>query len=281
MDNVLFQSRTGGVSAGQMKKALLSVGAADCDVLYVHSGMSFGLPALKRGQLLAELFGILCSLRVGTLVFPTFTFSFCNKEAFNVQDSPTSMGALNEYARKSGEGRRTTDPLLSVYVLGNTLNLVENLGSHSIGVDSNYDRLHNCGKEVKFLFLGADMRECFTYTHYIEAIIGVPYRYDREFSGAVTDAGETTQRRAWLYTCYANCRLNSIPVVYNAMKKCNMLRMESVGDGQICCLREKDAYTVISNLLRDNPLSLTDGSFDSFVRDTTYNPNNERIISVR
>ena len=59
MDNILFQSRTGSVSAEQMKKALLSVGAADCDVLYVHTGMSFGLPALKRGQLLAELLNIL------------------------------------------------------------------------------------------------------------------------------------------------------------------------------------------------------------------------------
>ena len=281
MDNILFQSRTGSVSAGQMKKSLLSIGAADCDVLYVHTGMSFGLPALKRGQLLAELLNMLDSLGVGTLVFPTFTFSFCNGEVFSVRDSPTAMGALNEYARKTGRGRRSTDPLLSVYVIGNTLNLIENLGPYSIGTDSSYDRLHHCGKEVKFLFFGADMRECFTYTHYIEAIIGVPYRYDREFVGTVINEGKTSPSRVWLYTCYANCRLNPRPVVYEAMQNRGLLHMEAAAGGQLCCFREQDAYVTISDLLLDNPLCLTDGNFDPSVKDTTYNPKNERILSVR
>lgn len=281
MDNILFHSRTGNVSIRQVEKALQSVGAADCDVLYIHTGMSFGLPALKRGQLLAELLNALDSLGVGTLVFPTFTFSFCNGESFHVQNSPTPMGALNEYARKTGRGKRSIDPLLSVYVLGDTLNLVENFGPYSIGVDSGYDRLHHCGKDVKFLFFGADMRECFTYTHYMEAIVGVPYRYDREFAGTVVNEGKSLPSRVWMYTCYANCRLNPRPVVYEAMQKRGLLHMEPVGDGHLCCFHEKEAYSVISDLLHDNPLCLTDGNFDPSIKDTTYNPNNERIVSVR
>ena len=281
MSNILFHGQKEEVNAAHMREALLGVGAADCDVLYIHTDMTFGLPALKRGVLLAELLGILEGLGVTTLVFPTFTFSFCNHEPFDVQNTRTPMGALNEYARKTGRGRRSPDPLLSVYVLGDALNLVDNLGPYSIGENSNYDRLHVCGKEVKFHFFGADMRECFTYTHYMEAVIGVPYRYNREFTGTIIDSGKTASSRVWLYSSYANCRLNPEPVVHNAMHKLGQLRTAVVGDGHLCCFREKDAYATISQLLDKNPLCLTDGSFDADVKDTTYNAGNDYIVSVR
>jgi aminoglycoside 3-N-acetyltransferase len=281
MNSVLFRSNAGDVSARQMKTALQSVGAADCDVLYIHTDMAFGLPAVRRRYLLAELLHIIESLDIDTLVFPTFTFSFCNSEPFNVQKSCTPMGALNEYARKTGRGTRSVDPLLSVYVLGDAFDLVDNLSEYSIGKGSNYDRLHHCGKEIKFLFFGADMRECFTYTHYMEAIIGVPYRYDREFTGTIIDDGKFRSSRAWLYSCYANCRLNPKPVVHDTMLKHGQLRMLPVGDGHFCCFREKDAYATISDLLTDNVLCLTDGSFDPAIQDITYNAGNERIVSVR
>lgn len=281
MKTVLFRSPSGDVSAPNLVETLRSIGAADCDVLYIHTDMTFGLPALKRGQLLEEMVGVLDSLKVGTLVFPTFTFSFCNNEPFDVQKSHTAMGAINEYVRKSGRGTRSADPLLSVYVLGDKLNLVDNLSEYSIGVGSNYDRLHACGKEVKFLFLGADMRDCFTYTHYMEAIVGVPYRYNREFTGTIVDNGQEKFAHAFLYSSYANCRLNPVPVVHDTMQKRGQLRKAVIGTGNICCFSEKDAFVSISDLLSENPLFLTDGTFDDAIKDTSYNLNGDHIVSVR
>lgn len=281
MQPVLFHSPNGDVCAQNFVENLKSIGAAECDVLYIHTDIAFGLPALKRGHLLEEMLNVLDSLGVGTLVFPTFTFSFCNNEPFNVQKSRTAMGAINEYIRKSGRGVRTVDPLLSVYVVGDKLNLVDNLSEYSIGIGSNYDRLHTCGKEVKFLFLGADMRACFTYTHYMEAAVEVPYRYNREFSGTIVDNGQEKFSQFFLYSSYANCRLNPVPIVHDTMQKRRQLQKAVVGTGNICCFSEKDAYSTISDLLSDNPLLLTDGTFDAAVRDTTYNPNGDYIVSVR
>ncbi|WP_291449059.1 AAC(3) family N-acetyltransferase [Desulfovibrio sp.] len=282
MDSALFHSARGVVTSSQMQASLRSVAAADCDVLYIHTDMTFGLPVIRRSQLLAELLNVIESLGVRTLIFPTFTFSFCNNEPFDVQNSRTSMGALNEYVRKSGRGARSSEPLLSVYVLGDRLDLIDNLSEESIGVGSNYDRLHHCGKNVKFLFFGADMRQCFTYTHYMEAIIGVPYRYNREFSGTFIDGGVFQKgRKAFLYSTYANCRLNPRPVVYDAMQKRGQLQIESIGNGIFCCFSEKDAHTTISELLYSDELCLTDGNFDPTINDTAYNVNRERIVSVR
>lgn len=281
---VLFQGAAGEVTDALMVERLKAVGAAECDVLYMHTDMTFGLPAkgLRRRELLGALLGVIESLGVRTLVFPTFTFSFCNGEAYDVLNSKTPMGALNEYARQTGRGVRSLDPLLSVYVLGDPLNLVDNLSAYSIGPGSTYDRLHECGREARFLFFGADMRACFTYTHYMEAMAHSPYRYDREFTGAVIDENGVRREgmKAILYSTYANCRLNTVPVVYNAMKTKGRLREAAVGDGGFCCLREKDAHAAISELLAADPLCLTDGTYDDAVRDTSYDAR-ERVVSVK
>ena len=277
----LFHASTGEVKDQDIREAILATGAGECDILYVHTGMSFGLPAVGRKEMLGSLLGIFQSLGVETLVFPTFTFSFCNNEPYDIQKSPTAMGALNEFARKSGLGRRSADPLLSVYELGKNANLTENLSAYSIGEGSSYDRLHHSGKKAKFFFFGADMRDCFTYTHYLEAIVRVPYRYDREFSGVVVDKGLESPASVYLYSTYANCRLNPVPVVHDVMEKRGMLHKGVIGDGNICCLDEKDGYEVISELLHKDPFILTDGTFKPEEKDMRYNIHGERITSVR
>lgn len=278
----LFTSQAGNISAHTIQEALRTVRAHECDVLYIHTGMSFGIPAggISRKTLLAALLDCLESLRVGTLIFPTFTFSFCNNEAYDRQKSPSQMGALNEFARKSGKGVRSADPLLSVCILGKRTDLAENLSQYSIGEGSNYDKLHHCGDKVKFLFFGADMRECFTYTHYMEAILKSPYRYDREFSGTIIDGDQTRQATCYLYSTYANCTLNPEPVVYNEMKRRGQLLYTGLGDGTVLTLEEQDGYATIAELLEKNPYCLTDGSFDPTRADRSYD-NSTRVVSVK
>lgn len=282
MDTALFKSQSGDLSPRRILDALHTVRAGECDILYIHSGMRFGTPTggISRKALLGSLLDTLESLGVGTLIFPTFTFSFCNNEDYDRQRSPSQMGALNEFARKSGKGVRSADPLLSVYVIGKRSDLVENLSQYSIGEGSNYDKLHHCGDKVKFLFFGADMRECFTYTHYMEAILKSPYRYDREFSGLVIDGEKRQQTTCYLYSTYANCTLNPEPVVYNEMKRRSQLLYTGLGDGGVLTLDEKDGYATIAELLEKDPYCLTDGTFDPARADRTYD-NSTRIVSVK
>ena len=279
----LFKSSKGIVTDTDLFNALESVKASECDVLYIHTDMTFGLPMQKRKQTLDCLYRIIERLNVKTLVFPTFTFSFCNNENYDSLNTPTKMGALNEYVRKNIKGTRTEDPLLSVFVVGEKLNLCDNLGVFSIGLDSNYDRLHKCGKNVKFLFFGADMKQCFTYTHYMEAIYKVPYRYDREFSGSYTDNSSVVHKNAKfkLYSTYGNSILNPVPVVFNAMKQKNQLNIADVGDSSITCFSEKDAYETISELLEKNIFCLTDGTFKESEKNEIYNKDNTYVLSVR
>ena len=96
----LFKSSKGIVTDTDLFNALVSVKASECDVLYIHTDMTFGLPMQKRKLTLDCLYRIIERLNVKTLVFPTFTFSFCNNENYDSLNTPTKMGALNEYVEK-------------------------------------------------------------------------------------------------------------------------------------------------------------------------------------
>ena len=61
-------------------KALESVNAYDCNLLYIHSELNFGVPNpnLKKNEILEIILNTIKELKVQTLCVPTFTFSFCN-----------------------------------------------------------------------------------------------------------------------------------------------------------------------------------------------------------
>ena len=139
-------------------EGLKSIEADKCDILFVHTEVAFGMPNvdLKRKQYLDVLYDSLLALNVGTLIFPSFTYSFCNNENYDVRNSKTSMGALIEHIRKKDGVKRSLDPLLSMIAMGKNENIVEgDVGNHSLGKNSVFNRLHNCDN-VKFLFFGAD-----------------------------------------------------------------------------------------------------------------------------
>ena len=106
------------VTCDDVRVALRAVAADKCKVLFLHTELSFGAinPQLKRKQLCEILFELIMELGVETVVFPTFTFSFGNREDFDVRITPSRMGLLTEYARKRPEAVRSVDPIMSVVV---------------------------------------------------------------------------------------------------------------------------------------------------------------------
>ncbi len=251
----LFRSREGSwITSTSLRAAMDQVGAGDCEVLYMHTELSFGMPNpdLSRQELLGALYETVGELGVPTLCVPTFTFSFCNGVDYDVRRSKSRMGVLNEYIRKQDESVRSVDPLMSVAVVGREKDLAVGLGHHSIGVDSTFDRLHH-KKGVKFLFFGASLSKCFTYTHYVEEREGVPYRYQREFSGRITDAeGRTCQDSYVLFVRYRNVVPSAEGKLEQLLLERGLLRRVRCGDSFVSCVDEPPAYETIESLLRSD-----------------------------
>lgn len=224
--------------------SLKAVGADKCKILLLHTGITFGLPAkeLKRKEIAAILYDAITELGVETLVFPTFTFSFPNGEDYDVLQSRTRMGMVNEYARKLPEAVRTVDPLMSFCVIGEEKGLVNIKGTKSLGTGSFFDNLHNA-EDVKIVFLGAYIEECFTYLHYVEEKLRVPYRYDMEFSGKVTDRDGIVKEVTYtLYVKYRDVIPYTPPQFEDELIEQGYLKKVSLGDSFVSCFSEEDAY---------------------------------------
>ncbi|MDP1510653.1 AAC(3) family N-acetyltransferase [Paenibacillus ottowii] len=262
---------------------LKEVGAHECDVLFVHTDVAFGIinPGLKRKQYLGCLYEILQELNVGTLVFPAFTFSFCNKEIYDVKNSRTFMGALNEYIRNQPGVVRSIDPILSMISAGDKANLFDHIGKNSLGINSAYDILHQ-QENVKFLFFGAEIGECFTYIHYVEDIMRVPYRFDMSFSGAIID--EEGNRFEDEYKLYAGCAGVKPACSYyfeDYLLENGLLQKTHMGNKPITCISEKDAYREIRKKIENDIHYFLEQPFtaEDLVHEYTKGKNGERIIS--
>jgi aminoglycoside 3-N-acetyltransferase len=177
------------ITARDITEALLELGVERSDTLLVHSSVRACLRvagATVNAKLETILEGLAEAVRDGALVMPTFSYSFCEREVFDVDRTPSRVGALTELFRHASGVRRTADPIFSMAALGAT--------------DANWDELFVPGDldclgarsmfgylgeiNAKFLFFGIGLEHC-TFVHHIERRLNVPYRYMKTFSGIV------------------------------------------------------------------------------------------------
>lgn len=254
-DKTLFIAQDSSpVTVGDFEKALRSIGADDCELLFVHTKLSFGriAPGVKRKELCEALYQILKNLSVKTLVFPTFTFSYGNKEDFDVCNTPTKMGALNEYVRKLPEAERSVDPMMSVVSIGENKEILKITGVKSLGEGSIFDNIHNA-KGVKFLFLGTRLGECGTHMHYIEEKLRVPYRYDMDFYGKITDyEGNTSEDHRILFVKYRDIIPYMQPSYEDKLMDMGLLLKAPVGDSCLYVISEEDMFNQLSKDIEEN-----------------------------
>lgn len=279
----LFQDKDGNkISEKDIMDALVSVGADQCESLFIHSDIMFGTLArgIKRNDFLGILYEQISRLGIKNIIVPTFTYSFCNNENYDVLNSKTSMGAFNEYVRKLDRRFRTDDPLLSVSVPIELQDMFDNVGEHSLGEHCALDIIHHMD-DVKFLFFGAEMGDCFTYVHYVEKMMDVPYRFDMTFEGEVIyPDGITMHRRQSIHT---QCNGVKLPAKYDyferEMEEKGYLKKKRVADKYIACLSEEDAYREIKEHIEKNInyYLVTPFKESDLVHKYTYSIENGRI----
>lgn len=254
MDTLFVDGNNRGYTAEDVYSALRNIGAQECETLFLHSDIMFGrtVEGFNRKDYLNTLYQVFEDLHVKYLIVPTFTYSFCNQEDYNVTRSRTSMGAFNEYIRKKDKRYRTLDPLLSLSVPAELQSKFQNVGEHSLGENSGLDILHHM-EDVKFLFFGARLGNCFTYVHYVEKMLDVPYRFDMPFSGNIIDeSGNISQKTQYMHTACYGVKPADYYYFEDELKEAGFLKKQTLGDKTVACIDEKDAYREIKKKLQEN-----------------------------
>ena len=118
----------------------------------------------------------------GTIMIRAFSWDFCKGENFDIQNSPSRVGALGNIALKRKDFKRTQHPIYSWLVWGksqNELCSMENI--NSFGDDTPFDFLYS--HQGKLLCIGNMVADGLTHIHQAEKWANVRYRKEKEFKG--------------------------------------------------------------------------------------------------
>lgn len=179
-------------------------GVLEGDTLLIHSSLKRVLKKhLKLGIKLSPediLESFLEAVgETGTLLLPLFNFDFTKDIAFDINKTPSHMGALTEVARKHPLAVRTGHPIYSFAVIGAQSSKFKDIDNFSgYGADSPFAVLHKM--EGKIAALDLSDQDSMTFYHYVEEMQNVDYRYHKIFNGSYTDLlGNVEQRDYGLF----------------------------------------------------------------------------------
>lgn len=188
MSKILFTSSYGNVTDSGITQTLNELGIQPDDVVMIHSRLSaFGKlahandsPALIHSIIQA----FLSAIPQGTLVVPTFSYSFCKLLPFNPKTTPSDVGALTNEFRQLDNSIRSHHPIFSVAAIGKLADEITHTPINTcFGKDSFFDLLVK--KQAKIVGYGTRLVESMTFLHHLEEIARVPYRYHKQFSGTI------------------------------------------------------------------------------------------------
>lgn len=136
----------------------------------------------------------------GNVLIRTFSHDFCNKKKWSYKETRSGVGALGNVALKRSDFVRTRHPIFSWMVYGRDRDYLCGLDNQdSFSFDSVFGWEYNIGANL--ITIGSPMSEGFTFIHYVEQKVGVPYRHKENFSGEYIDEDGNSERRTYsMYT---------------------------------------------------------------------------------
>jgi aminoglycoside 3-N-acetyltransferase len=261
MDNTkaIFQDSTRKYFLSDIVNALHEVNVNEGDTVFIQSDLGkFGkLADIKEKTEYTKYFLNACMKTVGkngTIIFPTFTTSFCRNGFFDYYNSPSELNYLTELARLTEGFTRSENPIFSVTAFGpRTKELIDGLSNSCLGKGSIFDRLHKTN--VKIVLLG--YMEGTTFIHHIEEQCKVPYRFDKIFKGKIKK-GNLVYEKSVIYNV-RDLQRNPIISLHNlhiAAEKNGILHKSRLGLGYVMCTAAKDLFNFTENILQKDPLAL-------------------------
>jgi len=245
----------------QLVDALRAVGVAPGDILFGHSNIGFfGIPENTAGteqvcQLVYSAFQEVLG-EDGTLIVPTFTYSFPKNEVFDPDLTHGNCGVFSEWIRKCPDARRTSHPCISVAAIGaRSKEITRDVPRNGYAAGSFFDRFFKAnGKICNMNFDAAS-----TFVHYVERCEGVPYRFDKTFNGNLCQAGRViptscTIAVRYLSSDYTEPEFGHFDRLATGR---GLYKHAEVGRGFVGLISAVDTYELIRETLPERPWFLT------------------------
>ncbi|MEX0694481.1 MAG: AAC(3) family N-acetyltransferase [Rhodospirillales bacterium] len=147
---------------------------------------------------LSELLG-----DTGTLVVSTASMYLCNTDVpFDIDETPSkSMGAISEHVRRHPDAVRSRHPFLSYAAIGpRAEEVIGKVSRHCYGPGTPEGRLADLNALKVSTGLPPHL-SCST-VHHVEQIMGVPYRYIKEFTHPMKTGSRIVNELFYMHVWY-------------------------------------------------------------------------------
>jgi len=238
----------------QLKEAYKKLGVKRGKIILVSGNLSLlmkyeipGKNAVLEAhyQALIELLG-----KGGTLVVPTGNASTNSKiqicgtdNTFSLKDTPSGMGVFSEYVRKKPGARRSFHPFISYTAIGkHAAEICDDVSRHAFGPETPMERMINLN--TLGISPGLHPRITASIIHHIEMVMGVPYRYTKEFIHPVQRGGKVVKEPFYMNVWYRECDLqrDEKKKIFKKFLSEYTIKSEKVGRGKIYSYSLVDFY---------------------------------------
>ncbi len=235
-----------------------NLGILKSDTVMIHgdAGVAAQLvniePSLRINELIRQIIGYFSP--EGTVVVPTFSYSFTKNEYFDRVNTPSQVGLFSESFRKYSNVRRSNHPIFSVAGIGKNFEKFEKSEINDcFGANTAFDLLYKLGGKI--ICLGCDFHSGATFVHYIEQRLGVSYRYMKNFSGFIVNDA----KKYPLKTSYYVRKLGTNSILdFSFLKKelinQGKLLTSNIGRFQLSVISTNDLLNCLTYLFKENKI---------------------------
>lgn len=248
------------LAGADVTDAFRQCGVAPGDTLMLHSDaivaaqFAGGLAAAARIDMLID--AVLAALGSdGTLVMPTFTYSFTRGEDFDPAASPSTVGAVTERFRRRPGVRRSANPLFSVAAFGRLApDFAASAAEDCFGPGSAFDLLLHHDGVIACLGCALDR---ITFVHYVEQREKVDYRYLKRFEGAILrDGAREAAAVDYLVRDLSRETPTDLGRLAERLRATGRLRSAPVGRFGLAVVAARDFLDAAGGLLAEDPAAL-------------------------
>jgi aminoglycoside 3-N-acetyltransferase len=172
---------------------------------------------------------------------------------FDVRTTPSfERGLFTEYVRQLPDAKRSFHPFTSYAAVGAAAEFItSNATRHAYGPETPEARMIE--NRAKFLSLGVGPN-IITTVHHVEHVMGVPYRYHKEFMHPVVRDGKTVIEPFYQFVWYrdADVQASQNRRLFGRLEGCLQINQAKLGRGAISCFSLADFYRLsIQEFARD------------------------------
>lgn len=188
----------------------------------------------------------------GTLMVPTHSWSLIRTDiVFDPLRTPSETGPFTEFVRSQSSSVRQFHPYSSHTALGEHAEMLcNNTSRHVFGHHSPFQRMVE--GDALYVSVGMPLEKTASLVHHVEFVMGVPYRYTKEFVHPCMVDGKVSDELFYVFVTHHNCDINrdsNIKILRYFRERHSVIRVR-LGRSFVESMSSLDFFNCTSELLR-------------------------------